>query len=355
MNDKKESKEEKALIQTRLRPKTEIVISKDTVKKLLCRNATDAELELFVYQCLMWNLNPFKKEIFPVKYSDTEPLQTVLSYMAFLKRADRQKGLKGWKVWTEPEGGGIPVKACIKIWKEGWLEPFYHEVFYEEYVQKKKLADGTWVPNKVWAKMPKTMLKKVVTKQGFSFCFPDELGNLPLIQEETTIDIELEPTPIKEEIEEKAPPAEKEKMTIKKPAQEKEKEAVPAIRKPSTVKKEKENEEPAAKPPDEKTKEEKAAEGYSQKADLVELIKKYLQEKTIDLKKFKAWLGEIFQPEKEAAHKHFKIVDTNEHGAWSLNSGEIESLKLCHQHLDFLIEKYIEYDKEKPEEEDIPF
>jgi phage recombination protein Bet len=354
MNDKKESKEEKGLVKT-LKQKATVVLSKETVRKLLCRNASEAELELFVYQCVMWGLNPFKREIFLVKYSETEPAQTVLAYQSFLKRADRQKGLKGWKAWTEPEATSIPTKACIKIWKEGWDEPFYHEVFYDEYVQKKKMGDGSLVPNKVWTKMPKTMLKKVVTKQGFSLCWPDELGSLPLIQEETAIDIELEPTPIKEEREEKELPPEKEKMKIKKPPQEIEKEAIPAIRKPSTVKKEKENEEPAAKPPDEKTKEEKAAEGYSQKADLVDLIKKYLQEKTIDLKKFKAWLGEIFQPEKEAAHKHFKIVDINEHGAWSLNAGELESLKLCHQHLDFLIEKYIEYDKEKPEQEDIPF
>jgi hypothetical protein len=67
------------------------------------------------------------------------------------------------------------MKAIVEIHRKDWSEPFVHEAYWREAVQKKK--DGT--PTAFWTKQPRFQLKKVAISQGFRLCFPDELGGLP--------------------------------------------------------------------------------------------------------------------------------------------------------------------------------
>ena len=90
-----------------------------------------------------------------------------------MKRAERTGKLDGWKAWVEGEGDAM--KALVEIHRKDWSEPFVHEVYWREAVQKKK--DGS--PTSFWTKQPKFQLKKVAISQGFRLAFPDELGGLP--------------------------------------------------------------------------------------------------------------------------------------------------------------------------------
>lgn len=124
----------------------------------------------FLNICQAFHLNPFKREIYAIPYGND--FNIIVGFEVYLKRAERSGKLSGWKVWTEGEGNNI--KAVIEIHRSDFSFPFIHEVYLSEYSTGKAL----------WAKSPKTMIKKVAMSQGFRLCFPDELGGIPYTSEE---------------------------------------------------------------------------------------------------------------------------------------------------------------------------
>jgi phage recombination protein Bet len=137
---------------------------------------TSEQQIMFINTAILYNLNPYKKEIFPIayknKYTGEYDLNIVIGYEVYLKRAERSGKLAGWKIWTE--GVGQQLKACIEVHRKDWTIPLYHEVFYREYDLKKSL----------WITKPTTMIKKVAIAQGFRLAFPDELGGIPYTADE---------------------------------------------------------------------------------------------------------------------------------------------------------------------------
>jgi phage recombination protein Bet len=141
----------------------------------LASQLTEPEKLQFVEIAQAFRLNPFKREIHVAVYGEGEyrRLSIITGYEVYLKRAERTGKLDGWKAWVEGEGEAM--KAFVEIHRKDWSEPFQHEVYWREAVQKKK--DGT--PTAFWTKQPRFQLKKVAISQGFRLCFPDELGGLP--------------------------------------------------------------------------------------------------------------------------------------------------------------------------------
>lgn len=131
----------------------------------------ETQRKQFLEICRAFALNPFKREIYAVPYGND--FNIIVGFEVYLKRAERSGKLSGWKVWTEGEGNQI--KAVIEIHRRDFDFPFTHEVYLSEYSTGKAM----------WAKSPKTMIKKVAMSQGFRLCFPDELGGLPYTDEET--------------------------------------------------------------------------------------------------------------------------------------------------------------------------
>jgi len=153
---------------------SEITITKDDIKKLLCPNATDKELLLALNIIKSYGLNPFKKEVHIIKYGNS-PASIIVGYEVYLKRAERTGKLDGWRVWIEKDD--IGEKAVVEIKRKDWSQPFRWEVYRHE-VDKKQST---------WKQMPIFMLKKVAIAQAFRICFPDELGGLPYTKEEHDI------------------------------------------------------------------------------------------------------------------------------------------------------------------------
>ena len=156
-----------------------IKVDATAVKAYLCANATKEEINLFLNQCQMFQLNPFKREIYLIKYG-TSPAQIVVGYEAYIKRAERSKQWAGMESGIKGSLKKNDLVAWVKIFRKDWKDPLYHEVDYDEYVKTRK--DGTIT--KFWLKMPKTMLKKVAISQAFRLAFPDEMAGMPYIVEE---------------------------------------------------------------------------------------------------------------------------------------------------------------------------
>jgi phage recombination protein Bet len=149
----------------------------------LAQNLSKAEVTHFIEISQAFGLNPFKREIYAIKYLDK--FSIIVGFETYIKRAERSGRLSGWNVTTEgfinpKDMANSNVKAIITIYRKDWDQPFVHEVWFGEYAQKRK--DGTL--NQFWKDKPLTMIKKVAMAQGFRLCFSDELGGMPYTQEE---------------------------------------------------------------------------------------------------------------------------------------------------------------------------
>jgi phage recombination protein Bet len=184
---------------------TAIELTPKTVKAYINQYATEQEVALFLNQCAMFGLNPFKREIYLIKYSANQPATFVVGYEVYLKRAERSDKWAGLESGTTGEGKDL--KAWAKVYRKDWTNPLYHEVYLDEYIQKTK--DGN--PTRFWNEKPRTMLKKVAMSQAFRMAFPDEFAGMPYTAEEMPVDhaklpaaevkAEVVADPIREELE----------------------------------------------------------------------------------------------------------------------------------------------------------
>lgn len=167
-----------------------LAVNEQTVTNFLNDKMTKPEMALFLNLCAMFQLNPFKREVYPIKYKAGEPASFVIGYETYLKRAERTKNWAGLESDAELGEKGIPTKAWAKVYRKDWGDrPLHHVVYYTEYVQLKSeyvngAPTGRKVPNKMWAEKPITMLKKVAIAQAMRMAFPDEMAGLPYIEEE---------------------------------------------------------------------------------------------------------------------------------------------------------------------------
>ena len=137
---------------------------------------TDNEKTQFINVAVAYKLNPFKREIYCNAYNtkDGKKLSIITGYEVYLKRAERIGDLNGWRATTTGSVKEGNLKAQIIIHRKSWSHPFEHEVDFTEYDLKRS----------VWLDKPITMIKKVVTAQGFRLAFPDELGGMPYTADE---------------------------------------------------------------------------------------------------------------------------------------------------------------------------
>jgi phage recombination protein Bet len=160
-------------------PKTGEVITTELVMQYLdafglAGKLRQHEIRQFVEMCKIYQLNPFKREIYCVPYGegDRRRVSIIVAYDVYIKRAERTGLLDGWRAHIEESGG--EVTAIATIYRKDWSHPFVHQVY-----QREVAKDG-----KIWKEMPRFMLKKVAIAQAFRMCFPEDMGGMPYISEE---------------------------------------------------------------------------------------------------------------------------------------------------------------------------
>jgi phage recombination protein Bet len=174
---------------------TAIELTPKTIKTYINQYATEQEVALFLNQCVMFGLNPFKREIYLIKYSANQPATFVVGYEVYLKRAERSDKWAGLESGTTGEGKDL--KAWAKVYRKDWTNPLYHEVYLDEYIQKTKEGQ----PTRFWHEKPRTMLKKVAISQAFRMAFPDEFAGMPYTDAEMPVDhSKLPATEVKAEV-----------------------------------------------------------------------------------------------------------------------------------------------------------
>ena len=184
--------EEKRAVKYEARDKQQISLSFDDCRKFLVSGkpglVTDQELIYFLQICKSKGLNPFKKDVYLVKFSQ-DPAAIIVSIDYLRSRARARPDCKGWNkgIIVREENGNIRYSKGLLLegetllggWfratPENWLEPFELEVNLAGYL--KKTSEGKLT--RFWKEENQpTMIAKVAEAQGLRTLWPDEFQQL---------------------------------------------------------------------------------------------------------------------------------------------------------------------------------
>jgi len=171
----------------------------DLIKRTICRDATDSELELFIFTAKSLGLNPFARQIFAVKRWNSKDsrmeMSTQVSIDGFRLVAERtgkyagQLGpfySKGQVVKNDITGlhelvwydgwpfDEAPKLAKIAVVRKDFNEPLWAQAKLSSYGQTDKSGNLT----QMWRKMPEIMLAKCAESLALRKAFPNELSGV---------------------------------------------------------------------------------------------------------------------------------------------------------------------------------
>ncbi len=139
------------------------------ITEVIAKNATQDELELFLYRCKNLGLDPLKTgQIYFIKYNQNSPGTIVVGIDGFRAKASRSGKLSGISRGAIKDDKGKCVGAWAEVHRTDWERPAREEVSLAEYSTGKAM----------WAKMPETMIKKVAEAAALRMAFPDDLGGI---------------------------------------------------------------------------------------------------------------------------------------------------------------------------------
>lgn len=167
----------------------------DLLKNTIARDCTPDEFEVFVYICKHSRLDPFLKQIYPVKRYDPNAGKSVMicqtSIDGYRLIADRTGCYAPGPAPTfhyDDKGNFISAEAHVKkLTKDGTWHTISAIAFYDEYVQKKK--DGT--PTSMWNNMKRSQTAKCAEALALRKAFPYEMSSIRTDEEMQQADVEI--------------------------------------------------------------------------------------------------------------------------------------------------------------------
>lgn len=144
--------------------------------------ASDADTEVFLYQCARLQLDPFTRQIYALWLGGKLSIQVGID--GFRLTAERTGEYLGQTSpqWCGKDGQWVdvwlpeepPAAARVGVLRAGFDGPLYDVALYREYVRRNR--DGR--PNQMWAQMPTHMLAKCCESKALRKAFPRELSGL---------------------------------------------------------------------------------------------------------------------------------------------------------------------------------
>ena len=138
---------------------------------------TEGDFAQYAAVATTLNLNPFLREIYPIKYNGKMTLVT--GYQVYIRRAEEFPQYDGFD--TQFEGVGKELCCICNVYRNDRTRPVTARVYFAEYTQN----------NSMWNSKPHVMLEKVAIGTAFRRAFPTEFGGMPYTSEEIRAEDEL--------------------------------------------------------------------------------------------------------------------------------------------------------------------
>jgi phage recombination protein Bet len=135
------------------------------VRDMCAKDCTDNEFLLLMQLARTYQLDPFAKQIWAVKYPNS-PAAIFCGRDGFLAIAHRSGQFDGMESGTRTDEQGELVGWC-KVYRKDASRPFVVEVPSSEYIQRNKQGEVT----KFWREKPKTMIQKVAESHALRRAF----------------------------------------------------------------------------------------------------------------------------------------------------------------------------------------
>jgi phage recombination protein Bet len=144
----------------------------ELVRATVCKGASDAELRLFLNQCVRTGLDPLARQIYSVPRGNGRTIQTGIDgYRLIAQRTGEYAGSDDAIYDAETEDH--PNRATVTVWRlvEGVPRAFTATARWSEY----KPAAGQ---DQMWQKMPYLMIAKCAEALALRKAFPQELSGI---------------------------------------------------------------------------------------------------------------------------------------------------------------------------------
>lgn len=166
------------------------------LKDVFFKGATNDEFMLFAHACERTGLDPFMRQIYPVKRWDSTLKRETMTV---------QTGIDGYRLIAERTGCYAPGREPTftynkdgkvlsatayvkKLTKDGTWHEISASAFFDEYCQRTK--EGK--PTSMWEKMPHSQLAKCAEALALRKAFPTELSGLYTKEEMEQAEVSVE-------------------------------------------------------------------------------------------------------------------------------------------------------------------
>lgn len=130
------------------------------IHETVAKGCSETEFALLMELAKRYELDPFQKQIWAVKYGSREAA-IFCGRDGFLAIAHRSGQFDGMESGTRKDDDGEIVGFC-RVWRRDMTRPFEVEVYMREYESSN---------NPLWKSKPRTMLQKVAESQALRRAF----------------------------------------------------------------------------------------------------------------------------------------------------------------------------------------
>jgi len=169
------------------------------IRRMFAKGANEDEFRVFLELAKRYNLDPFKRQIYLLKSSNSnEPATIMTSHAGLIHIAHESGKWAGMKTLLLTKSGkevlvcdpeDIAGAVCY-IWRTDWKEPLVHAVSFDEYYRR--MPHGK---RNIWDEKPATMIKKVAEAGALRRAF--DLGGL---YTEDEMDVNYSPVEYEEDV-----------------------------------------------------------------------------------------------------------------------------------------------------------
>lgn len=137
------------------------------IRRMYAPNCTADEFRVFLAMADRYGLDPSLQQIRCIKYPGGDPAKILISRDGLLDVAHRDPNFDGMESGSRGSVKDGDLIGWCRVFRKDMSHPFSVEVYYDEYVQRRRDGQIT----RFWAQKPRTMIQKVAEAHALRRAF----------------------------------------------------------------------------------------------------------------------------------------------------------------------------------------